>query len=213
MNYPEEIYKYPLNGEPIKIDDRAQRVLVEHGYRCGHEVGFGYFNTLVTKGYSNLTLAFDDTSRVDFERLNGRAAMCINQEVGILRGHLHRDEAYPPDDYYGWYSDDAQSAWVECLKDAWSGENGWALYVEGDIPIKPKTAKELESGMCFHGKVRNGGSGDSTDLPRAQVVAVGSPEERSVIAYSSDFLTISRYDVPELIDVVTEFGIGVFEGK
>lgn len=51
-----------------------------------------------------------------------------------------------------WWKDDSDRAYIEAFNQAWRGKDGWALWVEGEIPLRRKTADQLEVGTYFLGK-------------------------------------------------------------
>lgn len=85
-------------------------------------------------------------------KLDGLKVQCVNPELGALRGKLERVSLYYPFSAAAWWKDDSDRAYIEAFNQAWRGKDGWALWVEGEIPLRRKTADQLEVGTYFLGK-------------------------------------------------------------
>lgn len=135
---------------------------VERAYSTGYLDGMKTRKTTdPLDGFSNLTQAIQDGVRIDWEQLDGRKAKCVHPEIGTLTHYMVRDTAYPISASAGWiYSISEGREWVDAwgyvLQVAWDGENGWSLWVEGEIPVKNPTPDELEPGTAFRGEYLNG---------------------------------------------------------
>lgn len=214
MNYPADLYDLPTRTGGVYIDDQAQRLLVEHGYNIGARDGMAERPYLLD-AFSNLTEAIKSGARIDFAQLDGRVAKCVHEDMGTLTNRLARSQGWDEATPAGWYETDktgSSGGWGPVLGLAWFGYKGWQLWIEGDIPLKPKTADELETGTCFYGRVINPDTGTvSANLPNAQVLEVAGADERFVIQYSDDFLNVGRYSKLENIEVFREYGPGIFE--
>lgn len=104
------------------------------------------------EGFSNLTEAIKAGEPIDWEKLDGLKVQCVNPELGALRGKLERVSLYYPFSAAAWWKDDSDRAYIEAFNQAWRGKDGWALWVEGEIPLRRKTADQLEVGTYFLGK-------------------------------------------------------------
>lgn len=145
MEYPEEIYK-----------TRDGRLLTSTagacwGRRHAYEVGKAEQADPLA-GYSNLTTAIKAGEPIDWERLDGRKAKCVSSDGVTVTYKLERDPAYLLEVFEGWYTSDSARAWEVSLEESWNGETGWALWIEGEIPLVRKTADELEVGTYFLGQ-------------------------------------------------------------
>lgn len=103
-------------------------------------------------GYSNLTAAISAGEPIDWERLDGLKVQCVKPEVGTLHGTLERNESRTADYHAGWWSKDADSLYRPAFIYGWTGYDGWTLWVEGEIPMRSKTADQLKLGTYFLGK-------------------------------------------------------------
>ena len=148
MEYPEEIYH-------VFSDDMSGSGR-RHAYEVGHNIG--YLKGLAERpdpltGYSNLTVAIKDNEPIDYEKLDGLKVQLVHPEMGALHGTLNRDKSCSPDDFYGWWDDDKTDlVYTRALCHAWHGRNGWTLWIEGEIPLRRKTADQLEVGTYFRGE-------------------------------------------------------------
>ena len=133
-------------------------------------------------GYSNLTEAISAGEPIDWERLDGRKAKCVSSDGVTVTYKLERDPAYLLEVFEGWYTSDSARAWEVSLEESWNGETGWALWIEGEVPLRRKTADQLELYTYFLGQV----NGDSPYL-----AYVGSPlatDTKSTIFYAPEML-------------------------
>lgn len=85
------------------------------------------------QGYTNLTAAIEEGT-LDWEQLDGRKVQCVNAAVGTLHGVLERDPSYPACITDGWWNDRMNIIYTYALRDAWDGNDGWVLWVEGAAP-------------------------------------------------------------------------------
>ena len=70
---------------------------------------------------------------------------------------------------------------VACITtNAWHGKDGWALWIEGEVPMRRKTADQLKVGTYFLGEAPGGES----DL----VYVGGCSEASKVIFYAPAML-------------------------
>lgn len=131
---------------------------VERAYSTGYLDGMKARKTTdPLDGFSNLTQAIQDGTRIDWEKLDKLVAKCVHPDIGTLTHYMERDTAYPINVSGGWVSSiSEEQMWVDgwgyALQIAWEGEGGWSLWVEGEIPVKKRTADELEPGTCFKGR-------------------------------------------------------------
>lgn len=156
MEYPEEIYR-TFNGGTLTDyhrdwgRDGAGR---RHAYEVGYEVGKAEQADPLT-GYSNLTAAIKAGEPIDWEKLDGLVAKCVHSTLGDLLYSLEVDgngrKVIWESEGNFWFTTSGGNVWAEALREAWQGENGWTLWVEGEIPLRRKTADQLEVGTYFLG--------------------------------------------------------------
>lgn len=125
---------------------------VERAYSTGYLDGMKARKTTdPLAGFSNLTKAIQDGTRIDWEKLDGLVAKCMHPEMGTLTHAMRREEPGAPYTYMG--CDVSESiVWEWSFELAWQGASGWSLWVEGELPVKKRTADELEPGTCFKGR-------------------------------------------------------------
>ena len=102
-------------------------------------------------GYSNLTAAIKAGEPIDWAKLDGKKVQCDNPDVGTNRGELGRNETYTSERSAGWFYKSMDKTYVRSLIDAWRGNHGWTLWVEGEIPLIRKTADQLDYYTYFYG--------------------------------------------------------------
>lgn len=103
------------------------------------------------EGFSNLTKAIQEGARIDWERLDGIVAKCLHSEMGILTHKMVRYKKYPQDVPGGWIGDEAPTLWTNAISASWRGHGGWSLWVDGEIPISNRKARELPTLTHFKG--------------------------------------------------------------
>ena len=190
MEYPEEIYK-DIDGKELTDRERfwGEGINRRRSYDLGHEAG--YAKCLADQadplaGYSNLTAAIKAEQPIDYEKLEGRFAKCVHPElptpfpIGNLQVY-HKSELRTPT---GWREaiDSLGSVRRHVLMHSWWGDYDWVLWVEGDIPLRRKTADQLEVGTYFLGEL----GGRSIDF-----MYVGRPidtDKEKTIYYAPDML-------------------------
>ena len=161
MKHPEEIYK-DFNGKKLTDPERlwGEGMYRRHAYDLGHEAG--YAKCLADRadqadqsdpldGYSNLTAAISAGEPIDYEKLDGLKVQCVNPDVGESRGVLKRDYECFVNHVDGWWVGGMDSSYVEAFCSAWDDRHGWTLWIEGEIPLRRKTADQLEVGTYFRG--------------------------------------------------------------
>lgn len=111
-------------------------------------------------GYSNLTEAIKAGEPIDWERLDGLKVQCVKPEVGTLRGALKRDNFRKANSASAWWDEDIGMVYARALERAWIGSAGWSLWLEGEVPLRRKTADQLGVGTYFLGQTK----GDSPYL-------------------------------------------------
>lgn len=151
MEYPEEIYA-TLDGG--RLTDHLRNAEAGWGRRLAYQVG-KVEQTDPFEGYSNLTEAIRTGKPIYWERMEGVKVKCANRSIGTLRGELKRNTAWGENGVAGWYRRDMDYSYVNAFVSAWNGEDGWTLWVEGEIPLIRKTADQLEPGTEFHGVLKN----------------------------------------------------------
>lgn len=125
--------------------------LFQQGYLQG--VGIKQVFDEQLNGYFNLTQAIKSGANIDWGKLDGRKAKCVHPEMGVLKHKLVRYQVCPQDVPGGWLRDGSmRDIWPTTMVSSWYGADKWALWVEGDVPIKLRTASELRLGSTFIGK-------------------------------------------------------------
>lgn len=138
------------------------------------------------EGYANLTAAIKTGDPIDWEQLNGRKVKCINPGAGTVSGKLERDPKWKANKLHGWWNPMMGSVYTIALAQAWEGKDGWTLWIEGEIPLRRKTADQLEIGTYFLGKEE----GDSPCL-----AYVGRPLKTDTVK--------TIYYAPEMLKTIT----------
>lgn len=166
MEYPEEIYQ-------VFSDDMSGSGR-RHAYKVGYEAGKAEQADSL-EGYSNLTEAIRTGKSIDWEKMKGVKVKCVNHIIGTLRGELKRNTAWSENGVAGWYKRDMDPSYVNAFVSAWGGEDGWTLWVEGDIPLIRKTADQLKVGTYFLGEIRE---------TRTDEMYVGEEHGSKVVLYT-----------------------------
>lgn len=104
-------------------------------------------NQATMEGFFNLTQALKEKAPVKYEALEGRAYRLTNQNLtGHLKGPIltldtsEEGRYYGASDPLGWAKHPAWSL----FQDAWHGNNGWELWVQGELPEDPtEKAREV----------------------------------------------------------------------
>lgn len=183
-NYPEEIYcKDYVIGEMLAA---------ERAYDLGLRDGAKQSDPLA--GFSNLTQAIHNGSRIGWERLDGRAAKCVHPDMGTLTHKMERFKDDTPSHYLGWVS--TSSVWNMAFDLAWQGKSGWSLWVEGELPVKPRTADELEPGSVFIGN-----SPKSTASQMFVAAHHSNPGDPDLVAYRVDN-PVTSWQWAECVEVI-----------
>lgn len=131
-------------------DDPRVKKLVERGFRAGLTRNIEQADPLA--GYSNLTSAISAGEPIDYERLDGLKVQCVNPGIGTNSGKLERDPEWEANKLYSWLNSRMDHVYTIALTQAWEGKDGWALWVEGEIPLIRKTANQLAEGTYFMGQ-------------------------------------------------------------
>lgn len=178
MEYPEELYE---GSVPLPMQGMASAV-AERSYRLGYEAA----KADPLAGYSNLTEAIKAGEPIDWEKLDGLKVQCVNPELrGELHGALGRNEVFPANGAGGWGHQGMDSVYTNALFNAWHSCDGWTLWVEGEVPLRRKTADQLPVTTFFKGR-RVGISGAGSFM------CVGESENGKFILSAIDFLPSSR---------------------
>ncbi|MFW0120304.1 hypothetical protein ACN08Y_10360 [Rothia sp. P5764] len=190
-NYPEEIYLTPSGAA---ITSQKKRRMVEKAYNMGLANGRDPL-----AGFSNLTEAIQDGAQIDWSKLDGRKAKCFHFLLGTLTFRLDRNPEFQENYPLGWVKgvSTIAPAWKFILEDAWEGCGGWSLWVEGEIPLKLRTADELEPGTGFLGKdLDSGAEGNwitykvDADPIRAKLI---NPKRQEIDAPADEIEVIQAY--------------------
>lgn len=152
------------------------------------------------EGYSNLTAAIKAGDPINWEELDGLKVRCVNPDIGTNKGKLERDPIYLVSEHSGWWRGTIDNAYRFAFRQAWYGENEWTLWVEGEIPLRRKTADQLEVGTYFLSKTPDFSGRD------ASMVYVGENEynDLKTIYYAPSMLK-STIPASEWI-VLEEYG-------
>ena len=144
MEYPQEIYWD--NFVPGISPTRQKTFLVERAYDMGK------VDAKNLDGYSNLTAAISAGEPIDWEKLDGLKVQCVNPELrGEIHGTLKRNAEANVELSGAWRSRDMDEVYTAALWAGWNGKRGWTLWVEGEVPLRRKTADQLEPGYFFTG--------------------------------------------------------------
>lgn len=187
MEYPEEIYY--VGAEDVPMSDSLRKGWTGWGRRLAFRVGYKAGKAEQPdplEGYSNLTAAISAGEPIDWEELDGLKTQCVKPGVGTLRGTLERNESRPADNPAGWWRKGADSLYVSAFIYGWTEHYGWTLWIEGEVPMRRKTADQLEVGTYFLGE-------RWSDAPR--LMYVGRPSE------SIPANTI--YEAPGMFETIT----------
>lgn len=205
MEYPEEIYENRQGHLMTKKQIRLSGWAREKAYELGHDAGYwkGYEAGKSEQSdplthYSNLTSAIKDNEPIDWERLDGLNVKCVNPGLmGELHGTLKRDPNCSIERAVGWWNGDVDRVYTSALRYAWDGDNGWTLYVEGEIPLRRKTADQLKVGTYFLGQLKGEspylayvGRPLATDTEKTIYYA---PEMLKAIATATDWVVLEEY--------------------
>ena len=189
MEYPEEIYWD--NFAPGVSPARQKTFLVERAYDMGKA------DAKNLDGYSNLTEAISAGEPIDWEQLNGRKVKCINPAVGTAMGVMDRDVRSPIDETHGWWNLEMDQIYTKAFCTAWYGKYGWTLWIEGEVPMRRKTADQLEIGTYFRSSARNFGNA-------VMYVGNSGPDEEKSIHFTPS-MTTSGIPASEWV-VLEEYG-------
>lgn len=145
----------------------------------------------------NWTL-FEPSDDIDYDALEGRKAKLVHEDGGELTFTMRRDPGtLSADTYYAW--DAPLHAWMLFLA-GWRGNDGWKLYIQGDLPAKRVTADALEPGTCFDGVAPNGSSYHS-------LIRIISAQGKSLVLSTSSI----EYFKAKEVEVTEVYGIGTFQ--
>lgn len=212
--YPEEIYaKYVeitagfTNGKYTYTPEVGKDF--EHAYDLGFEHGQQAQGTL--EGWSNLTAAIKAGARIDWERLNGLEAKCVHPGMGTLAIRLQLEEdldgnlPHPADSPQAWHEEGSELEAV--IESAWLSNDGWSLWVKGDLPLRKRTANQLLLGTGFRARYTKGDYVHT--YSRAQVVQVNG--EPRVICLNAHFSHVIATYTPAEVEVLEVYGPGTFQ--
>lgn len=172
---------------------------VKRAYSVGYSDGMEARKTTdPLDGFSNLTQAIHDGTRIDWEKLDGLEAKCVHPEMGTLTKKLVRNHHWDIDEVSAWH-ERHDHLWGAILNRAWPGTGGWSLWVEGEIPVKNRTADELEPGTCIRGYYYKHNPDD------CEPMTVVLLREGKFVSYitTNDIFPASE------VNVVEEYGVGV----
>ena len=181
-----------LESKGSEWDETDVRSLIERAFEAGKAD-----QSDPLAGYSNLTAAIKAGEPIDWERLDGKKIQCDNPDVGTNRGELGRNETYTSERSAGWFYKSMDKTYVRSLIDAWRGDDGWTLWVEGDIPLVRKTAYQLPVGHLFTGRKLNG-------TPGEYLLCTSPDGEDTLVLWARDF-TWTKLQA-EFWEVITDHG-------
>lgn len=213
--YPEEIY--PKYGFKTDAFGRlTQWTTCNSDFERAYDLGFknGRLKAdLETNaplvGWSNLTAAIKAGERIDWGALDGLEAQCVHPEMGALTYKLERDKHFSIYSSIGWCAaSERPIAWGHVLYFAWTGEGDWSLWVKGDIPLRKRTADQLEPGTCFRARYKK--NGETHNYAWAQLLKPSGQNPR-VIFFSLALTTLFGSALPEEVEVVEVYGVGTFK--
>lgn len=179
-----------VNLPPLE-SDKVQH-LIKHAFEAGKVEAADPL-----AGYSNLTAAISAGEPIDWERLDGLKVQCDNPDVGTLEGELERRESAESDSPNGWWKSGRDYIYVNALTEAWCDEDGWTLWIEGDIPLVRKTADQLEVAHFFTGVL----SGTTSESLMCVAGELGNGKR---VRYASDFMP--SHHPANKWEVIEEYG-------
>lgn len=212
--YPEEIYpKFGFKTDAFGC--LTHRTAFNSDFELAYDMGSKngklkaeLENQAPLVGWSNLTAAISSGERIDWERLEGVEAKCVHPELGTLTHKMERDPQFPPHGWAGWGTQGTElNHWDTIFECAWGGSCGWSLWVKGDLPLRKRTADELEPGTCFRARYKK--NGETHNYAWAQLLKPSGQKPR-VIFFSLALTTLFGSALPEDVEVVEEYGIGTF---
>ena len=209
-NYPEEIYKdFPTCGSE-QGNIAAHMAGRQHAYDLGYEHGKQAQGD-PQAGWSNLTEAIKAGENIDWERLNGLEAKCVHPELGTLAIRLQLEEdldgnlPHPVDSPQAWHEEGSELEAV--IESAWLSNDGWSLWVKGDLPLRKRTADGLVPGTCFRARYTKGDYVHT--YSRAQAAQIDGKVR--VLCFNESMMhVIARYN-PAEVGVIEIYGVGTFE--
>lgn len=210
--YPEEIYKatnesgeewaervYDLGKKHREVPESATWILeaLERG-NISPAVAIGEACALGKAQATNEQEAWtllDHKQPIDYEKLDGHEAKCVHDDVGTLLGALnYRGAAFPMQDARSWSNPQIQpSIWCLVMRQAWDGEEGWKLYVKGELPLRKRTADELPFGTLFTANFR----GQKNEFVRIAGEKIQFLNGKQTTTYANDY---------EVIEVLGMYG-------
>ena len=177
-----------VNLPPIE-SDKVQH-LIKHAFEAGKAE-----QSDPLEGYSNLTEAIKAGEPIDWERLDGLKAQCVQPGSGSLSGKLVRDDCFLANNGSGWKVHGMGADYLTVT--AWYGEDGWSLWIEGDIPLVRKTADQLEVAHFFTGVL----SGTTSESLMCVAGELGNGKR---VRYASDFMP--SHHPANKWEVIEEYG-------
>lgn len=216
IDFPEEIYRLP-DGTLIPTElrnerlGRARKTVYHMGYVDGLAEGRRQGVCLrhegdPISGLFSLTEALKKGVSINMHELDGRMATCLHPEFGVLQNRLDFYSLFLDDDEGNWYLRTINDTWTHALNLALTGDNGWALWIEGPMPIVKKTADELPVGTCF--KALHPKDGITATHDMAQTVRIDGKVQ--VFCHWEGFVGIvAQYD-PAKVEVLEVYGVGQF---
>lgn len=196
--YPVEIYPKP--NEPIK--DSTERIY-DRGYADGQQ------DQRDLTGWSNLTEAIKAGERIDWDALDGKKICFKHIDGSVVKDILIRDHSWDASDAAAWVLKHHQIALGILFRSCFGeGRDGWSLWVKGDLPLRKRTADQLEPGTCFRARYKK--NGETHDYAWAQLLKPSGQKPR-VIFFSLALTTLFGSALPEDVEVVEVYGPGAFQ--
>lgn len=146
--YPAEIYMHGKGAFPNVLIGVGSPIgdMAENAYDLGKK------HALADTGdWHNLTKAIADGEPIDFEKLDGRKVR-MSCETTSIEATLSRDDEFLPWGTNAWSltnDNDVNHLWG-FFSEAWHGRYGWALWLDGEIPMRKQTAFALHAGTKFY---------------------------------------------------------------
>ena len=174
---------------------RQMREMVRDAYDLGRENAKLEAN--VDTKWHNLTKAIADSEPIDWEKLDGVPAKSVHESGAEFLHRLSRKEGVGITSLPKmWVDDKSPFYWNDALEHGWRGIGNWTLYIDGEIPMKKKTADELPLAMCFSGKH------ESHSEPTTWIVLDNEMGKVCIAPFIDGAIDASK------VEVIEEYGIG-----
>lgn len=153
-NYPDEIYDcpdgtYAGKREWVRYGPNTHAgVMAQRAYNLGRE--HAKQEATAEPEWYNLTEAIASGANIDWEQLDGVKARCAHESGAEFLHHLSKKEGVGIASLPKmWVDSESPFYWDDALKHSWRGIGNWTLWIDCPVPLKRKTADQLEPGTCF----------------------------------------------------------------